>query len=87
MLEVRGEVFLRLSTFETLNARQAERGEKAYVNPRNAAAGSLRQKDARVTAERGLSFWCYQLGHLEGGPAFSSHLQTLRVASSRWACP
>ncbi|MYB29384.1 MAG: NAD-dependent DNA ligase LigA, partial [Acidimicrobiaceae bacterium] len=60
-----------------LNARQAERGEKAYVNPRNAAAGSLRQKDARVTAERGLSFWCYQLGFAEGGPAFSSHMQTL----------
>ena len=82
VLEVRGEVFLRLSTFERLNARQAERGEKAYVNPRNAAAGSLRQKDARVTAERGLSFWCYQLGHLEGGPAFSSHLQTLEWLKS-----
>ena len=82
VLEVRGEVFLRLSTFERLNARQMERGEKAYVNPRNAAAGSLRQKDARVTAERGLSFWCYQLGHLEGGPAFSSHLQTLEWLKS-----
>ncbi len=77
VLEVRGEVFLSLPTFERLNARQAERGEKAYVNPRNAAAGSLRQKDARVTAERGLSFWCYQLGRVEGGPAFSSHLETL----------
>ncbi|MXY11671.1 MAG: NAD-dependent DNA ligase LigA [Acidimicrobiaceae bacterium] len=77
VLEVRGEVILRLSTFEALNARQAERGEKAYVNPRNAAAGSLRQKDARVTAERGLSFWCYQLGYAEGAPAFSSHMQTL----------
>ena len=82
VLEVRGEVILRLSTFETLNARQAERGEKAYVNPRNAAAGSLRQKDARVTAERGLSFWCYQLGRVEGGPAFSSHLQTLEWLKS-----
>ena len=82
VLEVRGEVILRLSTFERLNARQTERGEKAYVNPRNAAAGSLRQKDARVTAERGLSFWCYQLGHLEGGPAFSSHLQTLEWLKS-----
>ena len=77
VLEVRGEVILYLSTFDRLNARQAERGEKAYVNPRNAAAGSLRQKDARVTAERGLSFWCYQLGFAEGGPAFSSHMQTL----------
>ena len=77
VLEVRGEVVLSLPTFERLNARQAERGEKAYVNPRNAAAGSLRQKDARVTAERGLSFWCYQLGHAQGGPAFNSHMQTL----------
>ena len=77
VLEVRGEVFLRLSTFDNLNTRQAERGQKSYVNPRNAAAGSLRQKDARVTAERGLSFWCYQLGYVEGGPAFSSHTQTL----------
>ena len=77
VLEVRGEVILRLSTFKALNERQAQRGEKAYVNPRNAAAGSLRQKDARVTAERGLSFWCYQLAHAEGGPDFSSHMATL----------
>ena len=82
VLEVRGEVILRLSIFEALNARQAERGEKAYVNPRNAAAGSLRQKDARVTAERGLSFWCYQLGYAEGTPAFSSHMQTLKWLAS-----
>ena len=82
VLEVRGEVILRLSTFERLNARQIERGEKSYVNPRNAAAGSLRQKDARVTAERGLSFWCYQLGYAEGGPAFSSHMQTLEWLAS-----
>ena len=82
VLEARGEVILRLSTFEALNARQAERGEKAYVNPRNAAAGSLRQKDARVTAERGLSFWCYQLAYAEGGPAFSSHIQTLEWLAS-----
>ena len=82
VLEVRGEVFLRLSTFERLNARQSERGEKAYVNPRNAAAGSLRQKDARVTAERGLSFWCYQLGNVEGGPSFTSHRETLQWLES-----
>ena len=82
VLEVRGEVILLLSTFKALNDRQAEKGEKAYVNPRNAAAGSLRQKDARVTAERGLSFWCYQLGYAEGGPAFSSHMQTLAWLSS-----
>ena len=77
ILEVRGEVILRLSTFDRLNARRIERGKKSYVNPRNAAAGSLRQKDARVAVERGLSFWCYQLGYAEGGPAFGSHMQTL----------
>ncbi len=82
VLEVRGEVILRLSTFEQLNARQLQRGDKPYVNPRNAAAGSLRQKDARVTAARGLSFWCYQLGHASGGPAFTSHLQTLEWLAS-----
>ena len=82
VLEVRGEVILLLSTFERLNARQIERGGKSYVNPRNAAAGSLRQKDARVTAERDLSFWCYQLGYAEGGPAFSSHMQALEWLAS-----
>ena len=82
VLEVRGEVFLRLSAFEKLNVRQSERGEKAYVNPRNAAAGSLRQKDARVTAERGLSFWCYQLGDVEGGPSFASQIETLQWLGS-----
>ena len=86
VLEVRGEVILRLSTFKALNERQAERGEKAYVNPRNAAAGSLRQKDARVTAERGLSFWCYQLAYAEGGPDFSSHLETLERLED-WGLP
>ena len=82
VLEVRGEVFLRLSAFEKLNARQTERGEKAYVNPRNAAAGSLRQKDARVTAERGLSFWCYQLGSVEAGRSFASQIETLQWLGS-----
>ncbi len=82
VLEVRGEVILRLSVFEQLNARQAERGQKLYVNPRNAAAGSLRQKDARVTAERGLSFWCYQLGFADPAPSFGSHLQTLEWLAS-----
>ena len=82
VLEVRGEVILRLSTFERLNARQAERGEKAYVNPRNAAAGSLRQKDARVTLDRELSFWCYQLAHAEGKREFGSHMETLEWLKS-----
>lgn len=77
MLEVRGEIYLSLPAFEKLNERQAESGDKPYVNPRNAAAGSLRQKDARVTVERGLSFWCYQLADKDGGPSFASHSETL----------
>ncbi len=62
VLEVRGEVYLPISTFERLNRDLAVRGEKPLVNPRNAAAGSLRQKDAQVTAARGLAIWCYGMG-------------------------
>lgn len=82
MLEVRGEVYLALSAFKDLNDRQRDRGEKPYVNPRNAAAGSLRQKDSSITAERGLSVWCYQLGAVEGGPRLASHTQTLEWLDS-----
>jgi len=59
MLEVRGEVYLPISVFERLNRELAEAGERPFANPRNAAAGSLRQKDPSVTTARGLSFWCY----------------------------
>ncbi len=62
VLEIRGEVYLPISTFERLNRDLAGRGEKVLVNPRNAAAGSLRQKDPRVTAARGLAIWCYGMG-------------------------
>ena len=61
-LEVRGEVFMPLAAFDALNERQGEAGERLFANPRNAAAGSLRQKDPRVTASRALDFFCYQLG-------------------------
>ena len=82
VLEVRGEVYLALSAFEALNQRQRDRDEKPYVNPRNAAAGSLRQKDSAVTAERGLSIWCYQLGAVDGGPRLASHIETLEWLDS-----
>src|SRR5207245_975688 len=75
--EVRGGVFMPISAFEELNRRQAKEGGKVFVNPRNAAAGSLRQKDATITAARDLSFWAYQLGAVEGGPGFRSHHETL----------
>jgi DNA ligase (NAD+) len=75
-LEVRGEVFMPLSSFEELNRRQGDAGDRLFANPRNAAAGSLRQKNPRVTASRDLAFDAYQLGAVDGGPALRSHLQT-----------
>ena len=66
---------MSISAFDELNAAQLEAGEKTYVNPRNTAAGSLRQKDAEVTATRNLSFWSYQLGEVVGGPELTEHHQ------------
>ena len=76
-LEVRGEVFMPLSAFDELNQRQAVAEQRLFANPRNAAAGSLRQKDARVTASRDLDFFAYQLGIQEGGITLRSHHETL----------
>jgi len=77
VVEVRGEVYLPIAEFERINAEATAAGEKTYVNPRNTAAGSLRQKDAAVTATRHLAFWSYQLGEVVGGPAFATHHETL----------
>jgi DNA ligase (NAD+) len=66
-LEVRGEVYMEKARFEAFNREAAERGEKVFVNPRNAAAGSLRQLDPRITARRPLSFFTYGAGHHDGG--------------------
>ncbi len=77
VVEVRGEIYMPIAEFERLNAAQLEAGLRAYVNPRNTAAGSLRQKDAGITASRKLSFWSYQLGQVEGGPDFRTHNETL----------
>ncbi|HLN43752.1 MAG TPA: NAD-dependent DNA ligase LigA [Acidimicrobiales bacterium] len=79
MLEVRGEVYMPVSSFEQLNQRQIEAGLKTFANPRNSAAGSLRQKDSKITASRELSFWAYQLGAMEGGPAVASHSDGLEL--------
>ncbi|HEX7385067.1 MAG TPA: NAD-dependent DNA ligase LigA [Burkholderiaceae bacterium] len=66
VLEIRGEVFMRRDDFEALNERQRAKGEKTFVNPRNAAAGVVRNLDARVAAERRLSFYAYGLGEVAG---------------------
>jgi DNA ligase (NAD+) len=66
LLEVRGEVLMQRRDFAALNARQAAKGEKTFVNPRNAAAGSLRQLDPKLTAERPLSFFAYGIGATDG---------------------
>ena len=66
LLEVRGEVFMKRADFEGLNQRQRAAGEKVFVNPRNAAAGFVRQLDSRITASRPLSFYAYGFGELAG---------------------
>ncbi len=77
LMEVRGEIYMPLSVFDALNAQQAEAGERPYVNPRNTAAGSVRQKDPAVTASRRLSMWVYQIGYLEGAPSFGTHTEQM----------
>jgi DNA ligase (NAD+) len=81
ILEVRGEVYMPVSVFDALNEHQLEAGEKTYVNPRNTAAGSLRQKDASVTASRGLTMWCYQLAEVDGVPMPDRHSGALELLS------
>ena len=73
-LEVRGEVFMPVRGFEQLNQQQEARNEKLYVNPRNAAAGSLRQLDPQICAQRPLSFFCYAVGVWQGSPAPDSQM-------------
>ena len=83
VLEVRGEIYMKLSSFRAFNDLQIAQAEaagkepKLYVNPRNTAAGSLRQISAEVTAGRDLSFFCYQLSLVEGGPDLVNHSEAL----------
>ncbi|NDY82692.1 NAD-dependent DNA ligase LigA [Orrella sp. NBD-18] len=76
VVEVRGEVFMNLSDFRKLNEAQEKKGEKVFVNPRNAAAGSLRQLDSRITAQRPLRFFAYGWGEVGEAP-FSTHSEML----------
>ena len=90
VLEVRGEVYMRRDDFDALNERQRDAGLKTFVNPRNAAAGAVRQLDPGIAAQRPLKFFAYGLGEVtpaeQGGPVFDTHfglLQTLKL----WGFP
>lgn len=84
-LVVRGEVYMRLDEFQTLNRRMTERGEEAFANPRNAAAGSLRQLDSRITASRPLTLTCYDIMAISG-TAPSTHWDELDALAA-WGLP
>ncbi len=73
IIDVRGEVLMFKADFARLNQRQRDAGQKEFANPRNAAAGSLRQLDPRVTSQRSLRFFAYGIGHLEGAQAPDTH--------------
>ncbi|WP_332827299.1 NAD-dependent DNA ligase LigA, partial [Ramlibacter sp.] len=92
VLEVRGEVFMRRDDFERLNELQREKiakgakNEKTFVNPRNAAAGAVRQLDPGIARQRPLSFFAYGWGEIVGGPAFETHHAVL-MALKAWGFP
>ncbi len=81
-LEVRGEVFLSRAAFQKMNREREEAGEPAFANPRNAAAGSLKQLDSTITAKRALDIYCYGYGSVEGA-SFASHTE-FRDALKNW---
>ncbi|MBV6816977.1 NAD-dependent DNA ligase LigA [Rahnella sp. PD12R] len=85
-LEVRGEVFMPQPGFEAMNEDARRTGGKVFANPRNAAAGSLRQLDPRITAKRPLTFFCYGVGLLEGGELPRSHYDRLQQLKA-WGLP
>ena len=85
LLEVRGEVFMTLSGFKKLNEQRQAEGLSTFANPRNAAAGSLRQLDSAITATRPLSIYCYESGEISG-PSFGTHIDFLN-ALKEWGFP
>jgi len=85
-VEVRGEVYMSTQGFERLNEERAEKGEALFANPRNAAAGSLRQLDRAITASRPLSAFLYQLGYVEGAPEPATHHEALELIAG-WGFP
>ena len=85
-IEIRGEVFMDSAGFDKLNADAEKRGEKVFVNPRNAAAGSLRQLDSKITAKRPLMFYAYSIGVVTNGELPSDHYQQLAKLTD-WGLP
>lgn len=85
-IEIRGEVFMNSAGFDKLNAEAEKRGEKVFVNPRNAAAGSLRQLDSKITAKRPLMFYAYSIGVVTEGELPSDHYQQLAKLTD-WGLP
>lgn len=89
VVEIRGEIYMPKAGFIKLNQQRLEQNEKLFANPRNAAAGSLRQLDSSVTAARPLALFCYGLGEIQGMPRPASHTEAMRIISE-WGgavCP
>ena len=86
ILEVRGEVIMPLKGFDAMNEQARKKGEKTFANPRNAAAGSLRQLDPRITATRPLAFYAYAVGVVEGGELATTHYEVLQQLKT-WGLP
>lgn len=86
VLEVRGEIYIAKADFDALNARAVESGEKVFANPRNLAAGSLRQLDPKLTASRPLLFCCYGFGQVEGGVLSDTQVGVLQALKG-WGLP
>ncbi|KAF3984695.1 MAG: NAD-dependent DNA ligase LigA [Methylococcales symbiont of Hymedesmia sp. n. MRB-2018] len=85
-IEIRGEVVMPLADFNTYNKTAQKKGQKSFANPRNAAAGSLRQLDSKITATRPLAFYCYGIGLIENGKLRASHYQRLMQLKA-WGLP
>lgn len=85
-IEVRGEVFMPKAGFDKLNEMALKKGDKVFVNPRNAAAGSLRQLDSRITAKRPLAFYAYSVGVVQGAELSNSHYQRF-LQLKGWGLP